>query len=149
MVGYSNQDLGITRINNKRSIVDVLPITLLLALLGLGLWLTGFSRIQMNESWLFFLFYIFISSPLQEFLYRGALGAFIQKLTKNYITRMLITSLLYSFVHIIYKDILTLALTFAIGLIWFRIYDKTKNLLGVSISHAVLGVVTIIAGIIN
>ena len=127
----------------------MLPITLLLALLGLILWISDYSRIEVNESWFFFLFYILISSPVQEFLYRGALGAFIQKLTDNYIVRMLITSVLYSFVHIIYRDVLTILLTFVIGLIWFRIYDKTKNILGVSVSHAMLGVVTIIAGIIN
>lgn len=62
---------------------------------------------------------------------------------------MVATSILYSFVHIIYKDALTLLLTLVIGLVWYEYYHKDKTLVGVSISHAILGVVTIIAGVIN
>lgn len=148
-LGFSNWDLGITNCNIQNSIVCVLPITVLLAIIGCVLWIGGFSRITPNEHWTFFIFYIFISSPIQEFLYRGALEAALQKLNYPFIIRMILTSTLYSFVHIIYRDCLTLLLTFLIGLIWYYCYYRFKNLIGVSISHAVLGVVTIVAGIIN
>lgn len=55
----------------------------------------------------------------------------------------------YAFVHIIYKDILTVILTFIIGLIWYNLYRKDKNLLGVSISHCIIGMITILLGIID
>lgn len=150
LMGFNNQELGISKNNLMRSLKRVLPFTIVLAILGGVLWMMGFSRITPNEDWyFFFFFYIFISSPIQEFLYRGALPAIIEKYTSNYYARLIISTALYSFVHIIYKDVLTLALTFVIGIIWFRAYDKDRNLFGVSISHAILGLVTIAAGIIN
>lgn len=149
LFGFSNEDLGISAQNKKQSILYVLPITILLVIAGIILWVNGFSRITPNEKWTFFIFYIFVSSPIQEFLYRGALDSAFERLRIPYIVRMFSTSILYSFVHIIYRDWLTLVLTFIIGLIWYYCYQKTKNLIGVSISHAVLGIVTIVAGIIN
>lgn len=146
---FSNEEIGIKSIGWFESIKHVFPISVLLALLGLLLWALGLSRITPNETWYFFIFYIFVSSPIQEFLYRGALNGILEKFEVSEPVRMVLTSLLYSFVHIIYKDLLTLLLTFGIGLIWFRCYRKTKNLLGVSISHAILGVVTIVGGFIN
>ena len=60
-----------------------------------------------------------------------------------------ISSLLYSFVHIIYRDFLTCLLTLIIGLIWYKNYEKNRNIIGISLSHAVLGAITIFAGIID
>ncbi len=148
-LGFSNCDLGITLENTAKSIKYVLPVTILLGIVGVALWVGGFSRITPNEKWTFFFFYIFISSPIQEFLYRGALNSAFEKLGIPNFARMVSTSILYSFVHIIYRDWLTLLLTFVIGLVWYYCYQKSKNLIGVSISHAVLGVVTIVAGIID
>lgn len=149
VLGFTNSDLGITTKNTKESISCVLPLTVVLAIVGVVIWICGYSRITPNEHWSFFLFYIFISSPVQEFLYRGALNAALDKWKLSYISQMIISTTLYSFVHIIYKDWITLLLTFIIGLIWFFCYKKTKNLFGVSISHAVLGFVTIVAGVID
>lgn len=56
---------------------------------------------------------------------------------------------MYSFVHIIYKDIITIILTFIIGIIWFYLYRKDKNLFGVSLSHCIVGILTIFLGIID
>lgn len=147
--GFSNENVGIKKTGWFESIKHVSIISLILALVGILLWALGLSRITPNETWGFFVFYIFISSPVQEFLYRGALNGILEAIGAKEPVQMIITSLLYSFVHIIYKDILTLLLTFAIGLIWFLCYRKTKNLVGVSISHAILGVVTIVGGFIN
>ncbi|MDR0813440.1 MAG: CPBP family intramembrane metalloprotease [Oscillospiraceae bacterium] len=149
MFKLSNAEMGITISGTKRSIIYILPLTIVLAIVGIIMWISGFSRITPNESWTFFIFYIFISSPVQEFLYRGVLEAAFLKFKMPYIVRMIVVSALYSFVHIIYRDFLTLVLTFVIGVIWFACYQKPKNLIGVSISHAVLGFVTIVAGIIN
>lgn len=150
LLGFTNTTLGITLAKTKESIISVLPITILLVVIGIILWGGGFSRMTPNEQWPFFVFYIFLSSPIQEFLYRGALEAVLNELEiSSMAIRMVTTSALYSFVHIIYRDWLTLMLTFAIGLIWYFCYRKSKNLIGVSISHAVLGVVTIVAGIID
>ena len=149
LMGFTHKDLGITLAGARKSIMYVLPVTGVLAVAGVVVWLAGFSRITPNENWYFFIFYIFISSPFQEFLYRGALEALMEREKYKYAAKLIVSSLLYSFVHVIYRDWLTLALTFAIGLIWYYCYEKKKSLVGVSVSHAVLGIVTIVAGIID
>lgn len=148
-LGISNTEMGITEINCKKSIVTVLPITIIFALAGIVIWVLGYSRIAPNESMYFFVFYILISSPVQEFLYRGVIPGILNKMNYGYHVQLIVSSILYSFVHIIYKDWITLVLTLIIGIIWFISYKKSNNILGVSISHAVLGVVTILAGIID
>ena len=148
-LGISNAEMGITKINCKKSIVAVLPITIIFALAGIVIWVLGYSRIVPNESMYFFVFYILISSPVQEFLYRGAIPGMLNKMNYGYHVQLIVSSVLYSFVHIIYKDWITLGLTLIMGIIWFVSYKKSNNILGVSISHAVLGVVTILAGIID
>ena len=100
------------------------------------------------ETIYFYLFYIFVSCPLQEFLYRGVFGYF-DKVYNNKYLFLILSSFCYSFVHIIYKDILTCALTFLIGIVWYLLYRKDYNLVGVSISHIILGILTISLGIIN
>ena len=101
-----------------------------------------------NETLLFYIFYVFISCPAQEFLYRGIFGYFDTNSKYNYLW-LVLSSLCYSFVHIIYRDILTCALTFIIGIIWYMLYKKDKNLCGVTLSHMILGVATIFLGISN
>lgn len=148
-LGTSNTEMGITKINCKKSIVTVLPITIIFALAGIVIWVLGYSRIVPNESMYFFVFYILMSSPVQEFLYRGVIPGMLNKMNYGYHVQLIVSSILYSFVHIIYKDWITLVLTLIIGIVWFISYKKSNNILGVSISHAVLGIVTILAGIID
>lgn len=147
--GFTAVDLGITLDGAKASLWSVFPVTMLFCGFCLHLWASGRARMIPNEKWPFYIFYIFISSPLQEFLYRGALTAVFTRLGLPLTIVALLTAALYSFVHIIYRDKLTLLLTFVMGVIWFYCYQSSGSLLGVSISHAVLGVVTIATGIID
>lgn len=63
--------------------------------------------------------------------------------------KLILSTTTYSFVHIIYHNPVTLFLTFVIGLVWYKCYSKTNNLIGVSMSHAVLGIVSIVTGVID
>jgi len=147
---YDNSLMGLTLHKTKYSILSVLPITIILLIIGIILFFTGYgNRFNPTETLSFYIFYLFISSPIQEFLYRGALPRILNSINLNESLICIITSLLYSYVHIIYRDFLTLILTFLIGLIWYRCYKKSSNLIGVSISHAVLGILTIMIGIID
>ena len=148
-LGFSNKDVGITFKNTFSSIKDVVPITMLLMVIALFLYFGGYSRMTPNESNGFYLFYLFVSSPVQELIYRGISTCFCREFHLNDTATMVLSSVLYSFVHIIYCDFFTLVVTFLMGLAWFSCYKKTKNLVGVSISHAVLGALTIVAGIID
>lgn len=149
VLGFNNPELGITLQNTKESIKNIIPITSLIILITIILLLINVNyKFHTKETILFYIFYIFISSPVQEFLYRGALNKMMDYLKIKDSNKLFFTSTLYSFVHIIYKNPLTLVFTFIMGLIWHQNYIKTNNLIGVSISHAVLGVLTIGTGVI-
>mgnify|MGYP004612859407 FL=1 len=141
----SNEDLGITNRNITNSLISNLPIIIISISIITLMKFLNINKFVPSETIYFYLFYIFISCPIQEFLYRSFYGYF----DDGKYNIMLLSSSMYAFVHIIYKDILTVILTFIIGLIWYNLYRKDKNLLGVSISHCIIGTITILLGIID
>ncbi len=149
LLGFNNGSLGIKSANAIQSIRDISLVTFILIVIGIILSSFKISRFQPSETLSFYLFYIFISSPIQEFLYRGALTSILQQINFRKSSIILISSILYSLAHLGYKDLITCTLTFLIGLLWHQKYLKTKNLTGVTISHAILGVITIFIGIID
>ena len=143
-----NKDLGINKNNILKSIKRNLLLIIVSIIIIIIFKLLHIDKYNSNESIFFYIFYILISCPIQEFLYRGVFGYF-EKVYNNKYLWLIISSLLYSFIHIIYKDILTCILTFIIGIIWYILYRKDYNLVGVSISHIIIGILTISLGIIN
>ncbi len=143
----NNEDLGINK-NINISLKRNIPLILIFVVLILLFRILGINKYNPNETLLFYIFYIFISCPIQEFLYRGVFG-FFEKKNKHKYLWVVLSSLCYSFVHIIYKDVLTCILTFIIGVIWYLLYRKDYNLSGVCLSHIVLGILTISLGIVN
>ncbi len=101
-------------------------------------------------SWtLFYFFYVFISSPAQEFLYRSMVFAEMNAAgIRHPIWTVTISAVTFCFLHIIYNDVITLVVTLSMGVIWGVIYSKYPNFWGVTLSHAVLGVVSIAVGLI-
>ena len=144
----SNKELGISKNNLLRSIKRNLLLIVISVLIIMILKLFHLDKYNPNETILFYTFYIFISCPIQEFLDRGVIGYFNKNSKYNYLW-VIISSLCYSLVHIIYRDILTCLLTFIIGIIWYLSYSKDYNLVGVTISHIILGIITILLGIVN
>lgn len=147
--GASNAELGIKKDQSLKSLFDIAPLTLILLVAGIVVWIGGWGRIDQNEVWQFYVFYVFVSCPAQELLYRGALTVFLERISVNRWFVLIGSSALFAFVHVIYRDTLTVVLMFGIGLIWYLYYRRTRNLLGVIVSHATLGAVTIIAGVVN
>ncbi len=145
----SNKELGISKSNIIKSLKRNIPIILILIITVIVFRLFNLNKYNPTETIYFYLFYIFISCPIQEFLYRGIFGYFEKSLVKNKYIILIISSILYSFVHIIYKDYLTCTLTFLFGIVLYLLYRKDYNLFGVSISHIILGILTIYLGIIN
>ena len=143
-----NKDLGINKNNILKSIKRNLLLIIVSIIIIIIFKLLHIDKYNSNESIFFYIFYILISCPIQEFLYRGVFGYF-EKVYNNKYLWLIISCLLYSFIHIIYKDILTCILTFIIGIIWYILYRKDYNLVGVSISHIIIGILTISLGIIN
>lgn len=147
-IGVKNEKLGITKKKWKESLKSIANFTIALIIVVLVLKTFKFQRFNPTETFSFYIFYIFISSPAQEFLYRGVFKYFESTKVISSKTALILSSVLYSFVHIMYRDIFLLTITLFIGLLWYVTYGKTNNLLGVTISHAVLGMATIALGFI-
>ena len=82
------------------------------------------------------------ASPLQEFLVRGILqGTLEEFLIGKYrvLLAILISNLIFSFIHLP-LSMFMVALTFFAGLFWGWLYSRQKSILGVSISHFILGI---------
>ena len=145
-IKYKN--IGITKENTLKSIKRNLIIIIVSIIIIFIMKLLHIDKYNSNETIYFYLFYIIISCPIQEFLYRGVFGYFEKQYNNKYIW-LILSSFCYSFMHVIYKDMLTCILTFIIGIIWYILYRKDYNLIGVSISHIIIGILTISLGIIN
>lgn len=143
-----NNYLGLTKNNLIMSAKRNLPFIIICIILIVRVKLLPYNRFIPNETIVFYILYIFISYPIQEFLYRGVFGYF-EKIKEHKWLWLITSSICYAFVHIIYKDYPTCMITFIIGLIWYQLYRKDYNLFGVILSHIILGILTISLGIIN
>lgn len=144
----SNEYLGITKKNLMKSVKRNLPVIMMCIIFIAVVELLPYNRFTPNETIEFYAFYIFISCPIQEFLYRGVFGYF-EKIKEHKWIWLIASSICYAFVHIIYRDYITCIITFIIGIIWYQLYRKDYNLFGVVLSHIILGILTISLGIIN
>lgn len=144
-----NADLGIENQNTVKSIVELIPVTLLLAIPIVVIAAINEPRYDNSELTIFFyLFYVLISCPSQEFVYRGYLFHSLDILQLRKWLRIVVAATLYSFVHVIYGDPYILLTTFIAGVLWNIYYDRLRSLAGVTVSHAILGVLTIALGLI-
>jgi uncharacterized protein len=147
--GFSAVELGWTRNNLAASLKAISLPTLGSALLMLSYYLVhGPSIDNSGYHWTFYLFYMGVSSLLQEFLYRGFLFGIFSRAKLAIGLQILLSALLYSFMHVIYRDVATVVLTLSMGLVWGWHYVKFRNLYSVTLSHSLLGAIAILMGII-
>ena len=148
--GYSLKDLGVSGAQIKKSLLLNIIFSLAISFVLFSLYLMKIIRAPTVPNWsLFFPFYIIISCPAQEFIYRSFLFAvFRQYNNNNSNLYVAVSALSYSFMHIIYLDAITLIVSLGAGVIWAAIYQKHPNFWGVALSHAILGSVSIIIGLI-
>lgn len=149
ILGNTHSDIGITRQHTIYSLRTVLPITIVL-IIAAGLFLLlEKPRFSPTEGIGFYVFYILISCPAQELLFRGILSRMLQELRLHRVLELGVAAALFGYAHIIYGDMLTVVVMSIVGLFWYRAYQRSSNLIGVTISHVVLGVTTIALGIID
>ena len=79
--------------------------------------------------------------PLQEFIFRGAIQSPLQELMpeKNKTLAVFTTTVLFSMCHL-HLSLVATIIAFIPGMFWGFLYAKQKSLLGVCISHILLGV---------
>ena len=149
ILGNTHSDIGITRQCTIYSLKTVLPITIAL-IIAAGLFLLlEKPRFSPTEGIGFYVFYILISCPAQELLFRGILSRILQELRLHRTLELGLAAILFGYVHIIYGDMLTVVVMSIVGLFWYQAYQRSSNIIGVTISHVVLGVMTIALGIID
>ena len=98
---------------------------------------------------LFFVIYILILTPAQEFFFRSLL--FAEMGNCHYRRRwsiIALSSVSFCFLHIIYQQPIMLLASVFMGLIWSIIYYKYPNFWGVTLSHAMLGTAAFALGLI-
>ncbi|WP_016949342.1 CPBP family intramembrane glutamic endopeptidase [Anabaena sp. PCC 7108] len=146
---FSTVELGITKQNFGSSLSAIALPTLASALLMLIYYMMQGARIDNSAyRWSFYIFFVAVSSPLQEFLYRGFLFGIFSRAKLAIWLQILLSTLLYSLVHLIYQDITTLLSTLILGLFWGYDYAKYRNLYSIIISHSILGAIAILVGLV-
>lgn len=147
---YSWQELGFRTDNLKPALFwnGLLAFVVVTGILG-AYYFKLFRILEAPEWQLFYLFYVFVSSPVQEFLYRSVAFA---TLKRNQVTAapalIGLTAMNYSYLHVFYYDVLTLIVTLIMGICWGIIYYRYPNFWGTAFSHAILGAVSIFVGLI-
>ncbi|PHR22566.1 MAG: hypothetical protein COA36_17670 [Desulfotalea sp.] len=150
MKGYSSESLGL----GVTSLSAGFRYNFYLSLIFVGFFFASWyfdliGREYIPQSIFFYLFYVFISCPLQEFTYRSYFFRLLDDLKiKKPAIRITLNALAFCFLHAIYGDLLTLVFTLFIGLVWAFIYQKTKCVYGVCLSHIVFGTISIAAGLV-
>ncbi|MDK9716249.1 MAG: CPBP family intramembrane metalloprotease [Sulfuritalea sp.] len=147
---YSIESLGMSVKNIRLGIKYNLYLSLVFLIFFLICWQLGMiGREFIPQHIGFYLFYVFISCPLQEFTYRSYLFRLLDDFgVRKSIWRVLFNSFAFCFLHAIYEDSLTLVFTFAIGVVWASIYQRTRSVYGVCLSHIVFGTISIAAGLV-
>lgn len=143
---YSAHGLGLRRPGLLQILGwAVIPSALLIA--GV-FWADLPHRLLATQRLPFYLFFVLLSAPAQEFLYRSFLFAELAAARIPPVGMVVVSACLYSFMHTIARDGMTTLLTFVVGLIWATIFLRTNNFFIVALSHAGLGVAAITLGVI-
>lgn len=147
---YSFRELGF-RMDNLR---NSLRWNLLFCALGAaGLYMTykiGYLRPKhANTLPYVYAVYIFFLGPVQEVIFRGILFAEMKRIRIfNQKWILIISTLSFCFLHIIYRYPPLLIITFMSGLVWGIIFMKWRNIWGIALSHSVLGALAMFLGVI-
>lgn len=143
-------ELGFRRDTLKRSLMWNLGISLLFISILYWLHDAGLIGKSTIRFWpLFFVFYILILTPAQEFFFRSLLFAEMgNSRYRRPWSIIILSSLSFCFLHIIYQHPMTIVIAFFMGLIWSIIYYKYPNFWGVTLSHAMLGTAAFALGLI-
>ncbi len=97
----------------------------------------------------FFIFYVFIGVPIQEYLFRSVVfyEMYRMRISKQSL-RIILSAMIFAFPHLVYLNIYFILIVVIMGIIWGYIYDEYPNWYGVVLSHALLGSIAIFIGLV-
>jgi uncharacterized protein len=147
---FSIESLGLGKNNLKEGLLYNSYLSVIFVVFFFTCYKFGLiGREFVPDNMYFYLFYVFVSCPLQEFTYRSYFFRLLDELNiRAAIYRVIINAIVFGFLHVIYNDVLTVFFTFAMGLLWGAIYQKTRNVYGICLSHIVFGTISILAGLV-
>ena len=85
------------------------------------------------------LVYFFISTPLQELIFRGYLTWRLEQVFSSTHSIQTISIIIFTLAHIPFFSPLILLLTFIMGYVYIRNYLRYRNLYALILSHSVVG----------
>ncbi len=162
-IGFSTADFGLTLQNWQRSLAESLIVTavIVIVLIVLKMWLirhvnsfqsdplfqisTHFSNTQIKtrplhiQALLWLVYAIF--APAQEFIARGVFQGGLQKLLVNRFKTVLaivVANIAFVMFHLHLSPFLMLIVIIP-GLVWGWLYARCQSILGISVSHVILG----------
>lgn len=142
----TKKELGFRTDNLKNSLFPYAIFTAI-GIIGLIL-LSKFINSQPLDPWWIYphLQWAFLPiSVAQEFVYRSFAQTKLQKASNPFLAIIIVT-ILYSGMHILWKDPLVITMTFIGGLAWGYLWYKYPNFYLISISHALLNFFAIYFG---
>lgn len=147
----SFKDIGIRKDNLHSAVLLNLAVSFVAASALIALKYFGIINTVGGDPLMAYFFYILVSAPTQEFIFRGLmfyeLGLFLGK--KRYcVLRILLSAVIFSFAHVFFQSWVVLFATLLAGLVWGYLYYKKPNVYALALSHAIVGAVAIFIGII-
>lgn len=88
--------------------------------------------------------YIFVSSPIQELIFRGYITWRVGQVYAEVKIMEFISVAIFTFIHIPFYSPLLLIITFVMGILYIRNYQKYQNLFAPILSHSLVGACLII-----
>ncbi|MGE5453645.1 MAG: GAF domain-containing protein [Methylocystaceae bacterium] len=141
---------GLTMKGTKQSLIEAAIATLVIMglLSAIKLWMTsylptfaGHSIIDLSLISLSYFTYLFIA-PIQEFVSRGVLQSSLERSLADSKFRsflaIIVSSCVFGSFHLFYSVGMALV-TVVSGLVWGWLFSRQRNLIGVSLSHFVIG----------
>ncbi|TLU83851.1 MAG: CPBP family intramembrane metalloprotease [Chlorobium sp.] len=147
--GFTLEELGMKTGNIGKALRIQIPLVLFFLLLLSIAPTLGLASRRIMPAPLFFIFYMLVSAPCQEFIYRGYIYALLRRCgIENKYAAVFFLVIPFVFVHIIYHDFMIMLFTIVAGVFLSVSYIKEMNFFAVSFSHALLGFFAIMAGVI-
>jgi membrane protease YdiL (CAAX protease family) len=128
--------IGVTRMFLRESLMHSVLITGL-GLIGvtvLGMLMGSWGKVSIGAYYV--IYYVLISVPVQEIVFRGVLQTRLEKMVRPGLA-IIMTSLIFGLVHI--QNPLLVILAGTAGLMWGWSFHRKRNLAGPMASHAILG----------
>jgi membrane protease YdiL (CAAX protease family) len=148
--GLPLTEFGITAEGWKRAVPEALAVSIavIAALCLFKIWLNAVLPATFREAELFnpsyfdltYVTYIVVA-PLQEFISRGTVQGTLQRLfagRRSWFSAILVTSLLFGSLHV-YASINLAVAAVLTSWLWGWMYYRQKTLVGVSLSHFLIG----------